>query len=180
MLDPKDQIKEAQEKYKLLYEVAKKTLDDELDRSKRLDEKAGRYLTAISVGILAFSTLLARVASQGIEDINGLVAAVLIFLCVLTTITIFYAWFALFKAIKLTATIKMEVNEELKEVFEEESLITCYWILADLCAEACRRNQAALQQTKVKYLNEAYAYIGCSMRLICATLFLYLLVRLAI
>lgn len=179
MLDPKDQIKEAQEKYKLLYEVAKKTLDEELDRSKRLDEKAGRYLTAISVGILAFSTLLTRVASQGLEGINGLVVAILVFLCLLTTSTILFAWFSLFKTIRLTESVRLEMNDRLRDIFKNESLITCYWILADLCAEACQKNQETLQKTKIKHLNQAYNYISCSMKLICVTLFMYFLVELA-
>ncbi|WP_268798265.1 hypothetical protein [Pseudomonas huanghezhanensis] len=36
------------EKYKFLYELSKKALDEELDRYKKLDEKASRFLSILS------------------------------------------------------------------------------------------------------------------------------------
>ena len=46
------------ERYKFLYELSKKALDDELDRYKKLDEKASRFLSILSVGIVAYTALI--------------------------------------------------------------------------------------------------------------------------
>ncbi|KPY64384.1 Unknown protein sequence [Pseudomonas syringae pv. spinaceae] len=46
------------ERYKFLYELFKKALDDELDRYKKLDEKASRFLSIFSIGIVAYAALI--------------------------------------------------------------------------------------------------------------------------
>jgi hypothetical protein len=91
------------EQYKFLYELSRRALDEELDRYKRVDEKASRFLSILSIGIVAYTALLNTGASK-IFPLHSAGPAAMLFvaLAVLTFAALLSSWFRIFCSIKLS------------------------------------------------------------------------------
>lgn len=161
------------ENYKLLYELSKKALDEELDRYKRLDEKASRFLSILSIGIVAYTALI-NAASSRLREMTSLGFSGWVFLALtgLTFVALFSAWFRIFYSIKLADTPTVAIGKTVNVLVEEEELITIYSRLAESCQDALQLARPVLR-AKTDYLESAYREIFCSTCLLGISLVLY-------
>ncbi|MBF4209235.1 hypothetical protein EI533_16015 [Pseudomonas donghuensis] len=161
------------ERYKFLYELSKKALDDELDRYKKLDEKASRFLSILSLGIVAYTALI-NAASPKMLMINhpNWRTYLFIVLASLTLVALISAWYRIFATIKLSNVPRVQIGEDANQLAEKEELITMYFRAAMTCQEAVDRAQKLLEN-KIKNLGVAYKEIQFSTGLLVALLVTY-------
>ena len=161
------------ENYKFLYELSRKALDEEIDRYKKLDEKASRFLSILSIGIVAYTALL-NAASSKLLPVStfGALGWVFAILSGLTFIALFSAWFRIFNSIKLSDSPTIAIGKTANELADEEEIITMYYLLALSCQEALVLARSVLK-AKTDYLESAYREIFASTCLLAACLLLY-------
>lgn len=161
------------ENYKFLYELSKKALDEELDRYKKLDEKASRFLSILSIGIVAYTALI-NASSPKLQAMSslGFSGWVFVTLTALTFVALFSAWFRIFNSIKLSDSPTIEIGKTVNELAEDEELITMYNALALSCQDALSLARPVLK-AKTDYLESAYREIFCATCLLGACLLLY-------
>ena len=157
------------ERYKFLYELSRKALDEEMERYKKLDEKAGRFLSILSIGIAAYTALLNAGASKIFPLHNvSLAGWIFVTLAVLTFISLLSSWFRIFNSIKLSKSPRVSIGPQTNVLAEEEDLITMYYGLSLSCQEALITARAILEQ-KTGYLESAYKEIQFSTYLLSAS-----------
>lgn len=161
------------ENYKFLYELSRKALDEEIDRYKKLDEKASRFLSILSIGIVAYTALL-NAASSKLLPVStfGALGWVFALLSGLTFVALFSAWLRIFNSIKLSDSPTIAIGKTANELANEEELITMYYSLSLSCQEALVSARSVLK-LKTDYLESAYKEIFTSTCLLAACLVLY-------
>lgn len=161
------------ERYKFLYELSKKALDDELDRYKKLDEKASRFLSILSVGIVAYTALVNAASPRMLMTGHaGWRTYLFIGLASLTLIALISAWYRIFATIKLSNVPRVEIGAVVNKLAEEEELITMYYRAALACQEAVGKAQRLLEG-KLRNLQVAYKEIQFSTGFLVALLLTY-------
>lgn len=161
------------ENYKFLYELSRKALDEEIDRYKKLDEKASRFLSILSIGIVAYTALLNAASSKLLPiSILGVLGWVFVALSGLTFVALFSAWFRIFNSIKLSDSPTIAIGKTANELADEEEIITMYYSLSLSCQEALILARSVLK-LKTDYLESAYKEIFTSTCLLAACLLLY-------
>lgn len=161
------------ERHKFLYELSKKALDDELDRYKKLDEKASRFLSILSVGIVAYTALI-NAASPRTLMMNhaGWGTTVFMILAGLTLVALISAWYRIFATIRLFSVPRVQIGEEANMLAEEEELVTMYYQAALACQKAVSQAQRLLEN-KLSNLRVAYNEIQFSTGSLVALLLTY-------
>ena len=161
------------ERYKFLYELSKKSLDEELERYKKLDEKASRFLSILSVGIVAYTALINAAAPKiGPVSSAGWLSGLFIGLSVITFIALFSSWFRIFTSIRLADVPKVEIGETANTLAADEDLITMYYALAISCQEV-QAHAKELLKDKTRWLQSAYREIQFSTYSLMASLLTY-------
>lgn len=162
------------ERYKFLYDLSRQALNEDLDRFKKLEEKAGRFLSTLSIGIVGY-TALNNAASAKVFPTNGILSYTFILLSVLTYIALFSASARLFASIKLSKSPRVAIDEHTNQIIESEDLLTSYYQMALACQEA---QQIASEQLhkKTDLLISAYKEISFSGFLLSASLINYFLI----
>ncbi|MGK9417199.1 hypothetical protein ACSSUR_13755 [Pseudomonas cedrina] len=157
------------ERYKFLYELSRKALDEELDRYKKLDEKASRFLSILSIGIVAYTALLNAGASKIFPlHCSGAAEWVFVILAVLTFIALLSAWLRIFYSIKLAKSPRLAIDANTNLMAEEEELISMYYALALSCQTAQVTARKILEE-KTGFLESAYKEIQFSTYLLGAS-----------
>jgi hypothetical protein len=161
------------ERYKFLYEVSRKALDEELDRYKKLDEKAGRFLNILSITIVGYTALINAAYSKVFPLIQTSTSNLLfIALSIITFIGLFSAGARLFNSIRLKESPRLEIDHDVNTLVENEELITVYYQLALTCQDALSLARPILKE-KTDVLESAYKEIRFSACVLCATLAVY-------
>ncbi|MDQ8935800.1 hypothetical protein [Acinetobacter rudis] len=122
------------DRYKALYEYQKAQFDDEKTRYSKLEDKAAKYLTFLTIIISAYILLVSKFISAS-DDIYCLTYAIIIFFIILTFFSFCSAWFSIFKSLKLQKIKKMSADAELIEFFEAHELPSVYLGLAENYSE---------------------------------------------
>lgn len=161
------------ERYKFLYELSKKALDDELDRYKKLDEKASRFLSISSVGIVAYTALINAASPRTLmTDRAGWRTYLFIGLACLALIALISAWYRIFATIKLSNVPRVEIGAVVNKLAEDEELITMYYQAAIACQKAAGQAQRLLED-KLNNLRLPYKDIQFSTGFLIALLVTY-------
>ncbi len=163
------------ENYKLLYEISKKAMEDEIERIKKLDEKASKLLTVVGIVIVAFTALIKEAADFNFEC-HLYVKILFWFMAGLSYLVLIYSWGVLLAVFKLMDVAKLPLNNETFDFFENESLITCYWALAKKCKESVDLNSENIG-FKIRKLNLAYENIQFSAWCVSITLIIIFLTK---
>jgi hypothetical protein len=163
------------EKYKFLYELSKKALDEELDRYKKLDEKASRFLSILSIGIVAYTALINTAARRVLPlSSAGWGGWVFVILSVVTFVALFSAWFRIFNSLKLADSPRVEIGEDVNALAADKDIVTMYHAMALSCQDAhilARHKLVA----KTDWLQSAYKEIQFSTYSLCASVLTYFL-----
>jgi hypothetical protein len=125
------------DKYKALYEYQKAQFDDEKTRYSKLEDKATKYLTSLTIVISAYILIVGKFIGAS-NTIFCLTYALIIFFIVLTFLSFCSAWFSIFNSLKLQEVKKMPSDHHLIEYFLDNELPTIYWDLAEKYDEAIK------------------------------------------
>ncbi|PRB50036.1 hypothetical protein CQ009_03700 [Pseudomonas sp. MYb2] len=164
------------ERYKFLYEFSKKTLDEEVERYRKLDEKAAKFLNILSVIIVGYTALISA-SKPTIITTNGSLKVAFITLIIITYIALFSAWHKIFRTIRLTRISTVEIDDTAISIIEEEDMLTIYSCFANYCREAITETRRTLTQ-KARHLELAYKEICCATWFLSASISLYFLISL--
>jgi hypothetical protein len=162
-------------KYAELYEHSTAVLAEELARSHRADEKASKYLTALSLVLGAlvffFQHLIDKklLPPQGMLDWLILQAMILLFCAALL------AWWFVFSCLRNDKFIKLPLDQGTLDFFDSTSLLDIYYTMAKGNMNALFHNKG-VGDRKSRALYRGYWAMNVAVIAV-AVLFLLLLVR---
>ncbi len=152
-------------KYKELYTLSNKLLDDESARFHRTDDKAAKYLAVITLLIGLQATCSKHIIEMFIPP-TTLLEWSLLNLALLTTFALVATWFVIFQTFRMHDLTFRPMDQETLDFFDNNDEIDIYYTLAKANAEALRKNQEVTNR-KSKALYHGY-------RMLIATVSLFL------
>lgn len=117
------------EKYKALYDYHKDQFNEEKLRFNRLEDKAYKYLTSLTVAVSAY-TLLVRSIYQQMAAPYDWLSFFVIGSIALTFYAACSAWSFIFRSIKLQALVKLPVGNEIINTFNNNKKAAVYLSLS--------------------------------------------------
>jgi len=143
--------------YKDLLDHGKSVLTEEIARNARLDEKASRMLTGLTVliGIFAFYAqwILQRISQPG----NVLEYLIVVF-AAFALLFLIIAWFSAFKVFKISVHSKLPFNNQTFEIYRKFDSRHFFFSVAKTTQNAIEANRSIGDQ-KVQALTDAYRMI---------------------
>jgi len=126
------------DKYKVLFEYMKGEYSDESDRYRRLEDKAIKYLSSITIAVSAFVILLRWSLSEVIFN-EGCLSNLIIIVSIITLISLSYSWYFLFVSIKLQTLYKMPIGDGVVTLFKKNKLDSVYLALSKRYSEGAEK-----------------------------------------
>lgn len=125
------------EKYKELYTLAKEAFAEELARLARIDDKAAKYLSVITVilGIYGFFT---KYAIEKCIPLKGFFDLLLVGIIVLLLVSLVITWYNIFRVLKIDSYAKIPVD---LDFFRKNDLTSIYFSLAKGMKENMQKNR---------------------------------------
>jgi len=158
-------------KYQELYTLSKETLNEELDRFNRIDEKASKYLTVLTflIGIYGFF------CNWIIRDLlppNSFLDWMLLVVGGVLFIAVSISWALVFWALRQRTVVKIPLSDEMLKFFHDNRLVDIYYTLAKRNKEALQENRCVTNR-KAKILQYGYIAITITICLIFSLSFLF-------
>ncbi|MBR9857735.1 MAG: hypothetical protein GYB38_08500 [Gammaproteobacteria bacterium] len=125
------------EKQEFLYNYGRAAFDDELQRFRNIEDKAAKYLSLLSVGVVAYSVVL-RFYSEEFFPPETLFQWVICIAVSITYVALFSSWSFLYRALRFTEMPRLPFDQMFLDEYEPESLPTIHFVLAKTCAEALK------------------------------------------
>lgn len=119
------------EKYKVLYEYQRNQYEEEKARFSKLEDKATKFLTALSFFIPVFILTSTKIIEK-LELFNCFVYSLLNFLSVLVFVSACSSWWAILRSMRLLQSERMPSSSIRNDLFDKNSLDTCYLELSEL------------------------------------------------
>ena len=126
------------DKYKALFEYMKDAFTEESDRYKRLEDKAMKYLAAITIAVSSFVFLLKWSLAEFVPP-EGCIEYVVIAVAVTTLLSLSFSWYYLFMSIKLQTLWKMSSSDEITALFKNHKLESVHLALAKKYSEGTEK-----------------------------------------
>lgn len=164
------------DRYKTLYEYQKNQYDLERASYARLEDKAAKYLTALTVVISAYTIIIGKFLSIQLK-IDPLAYALLIFLVVFIFIFFCFSWWSIFHTLKLSEVKKLNSSLEMIDFFLDNELETTYWDIAEKYSEAIDAYRLKNSE-KINYMEQGYREISISACSLVVFIFLIFLITL--
>lgn len=156
------------EKYKELYDLSKEVLNEELNRFTRIDDKAAKYLSVLTL-VAGAATFFGKWLIDNLMPPKTALEWILIIVAFLLCVMIFISWCMIFNVLKLHDVTKIPLNDETIKFFDDNELVNIYYALAKGNKEALAKNRITTD-LKSKQLYMGYnAIIACGL---CLVLFL--------
>ena len=165
------------DKWKFFYDYARKSLDEDIARFQIIDEKAGKFLTLISVVLGVFSGIVPWVFEHNFPP-SSLLSWALVVVLFLTFIALVSAWGFLFRTIKIARVPRMSLNDEIDDLFWDEEFPNIYYKLTKACRNALEINREVIDE-KGKLIKLAYKDITVSAWLVALGLVLIISLKLS-
>jgi len=165
-----------EDKWKFLYEYARKSLDEDLKRFQAIDDKAAKFLTLVTVVFGVFSSITPWIFENWIPPSDA-ISWFLIVLVGLTFIVLVLSWSLLFRAIKLIKAPRMPLTDSLIQFFWEKEFPDIYFALTKTCKAALGENRKVIKR-KGELIKNAYICIAISAWLVAADVSLIILSKL--
>jgi len=146
------------EKYKFLFEYQKSLYEEEINRYRRLEEKAMKYLSVITFSMGAY-IFLVRWAIDKILPPNNLLEYLIIISIIFTFLCFISSWSLVFRAIQLSNIIKMPSNNDIIEYFKENAKETVYLGLSRKYSEAIIEIEKYYNK-KLNFVQKSYTDIA--------------------
>lgn len=145
------------DKYKALYEYQKDQFESESGRFNRLEDKAVKYLSSITVAVSAY-ILLVRWSADKIMPPSGFLDWLVVISIALTVLSMASAWSFVFRSLKLQDLMKMPVGDEVSELFHDNNRATVYLSLSKRYSEAAKEKERQYN-LKLKNVRKGYSDI---------------------
>ena len=142
------------DKYKALFEYMKDAFLEESGRYKKLEDKAIKYLSSITIAVSAF-VLLLRWSLGELIPASGCLDYLVIIISFITLLSLSYSWYFLFLSIKLQTVFKMPSGNEVTEMFKKNKLESVYLALAKRYSEATEKKSKEYMN-KLKNVQRGY------------------------
>ena len=97
------------EKYKELFELSKDVFAEELSRSERIDNKASKYLTALTFLLGVFAVFNKQILQSTIPPDNSL-EWIIIIIDILLLFLMVVSWFVIFSVFKIHQYAKIPID----------------------------------------------------------------------
>jgi uncharacterized tellurite resistance protein B-like protein len=159
------------EKYKELYDLSIKVLDEEQQRFNRLEGKAATYFTVLSFLIGIHGIFCSKIISCCIPP-EGWFKYVFLGLGLIVLLGLITAWFWAFFVIKQHNITKIPITDEMIDFFKENKLIDIYYTLTKSNKIALEKNRK-ISNEKANLLLRTYRILSASMILMVLLLVLY-------
>ncbi|MEA9559113.1 hypothetical protein [Xanthomonas campestris] len=155
-----------------MYEHQKAQFSVEMERYRRLEEKAGRYLSYMTFAIGAYFI----VAKWAIDELvpSKLVDCVAIFMILFTFASFVSSWSFCFRATRLEDIVKVSSGNEMIEYFLDNCSGAVLLGLSRRYAQAIESIDG-YYSLKLYYVRKAYSEIAFSMGCLCTSVFLILI-----
>ncbi|MCG2836983.1 hypothetical protein L6J37_09090 [Photobacterium sp. WH77] len=140
-----------EDKWAFLYYYSRKSLDEEIDRFQRVDDKSIKLLSSVSVIITIFVALFKWVVEDSKVSFSPYVYCVAISLFSALGI----AWFFFFKALKLQLTPRMPLDDSIFMLVKEKNMATIHVALYKSCQNAVNKSRDIVEG-KAKKLQYGY------------------------
>lgn len=122
------------EKQEFLYNYGRAAFEDELQRFRNIEDKSAKYLSLLSVGIVAYSILL-RFYSEAFYPAEAFFQWIICFVVAITYAAFVSSWSFLYRALRFTEMPRLPFDQNFLDQYEPESLPTIHFTLAQTCAE---------------------------------------------
>lgn len=128
------------EKYKELFDLSLKILEEEQQRTNRLDEKASKYFSVLSFLIGICGIFCSRIIRDCIP-FKGWMDISLISLGFLNLAGLIVAWFLCFAVFRQHVIVKIPLNDEMIKFFNENELVDVHYTLSKANKDALVENR---------------------------------------
>jgi hypothetical protein len=128
------------EKYKALYELSLKILEEEQNRMNRLDEKASRYFSVLSFLIGIYGIFCSKIISDCIPA-KGWLDGSLLGLGCLALIGLVVAWLLCFAIFRQHMIKKIPLNDKMVSFFNNNNLADIHYALSKANKDALAENR---------------------------------------
>ncbi len=171
-----DEEKElALRKYAELYEHSKVVLAEELARSHRADEKASKYLTALSLVLGALVFFFQQLVEKKLLPPEGMLDCLIFQAMIVLFGAALLAWWFVFSCLRNDKFSKPPMDQATLDFFDSTSLIDIYYAMAKGNMDALVHNKS-VGDRKSQALYRGYRAMNVAVVAV-AVLFLLLLVR---
>ncbi|GAK83706.1 hypothetical protein JCM19238_1268 [Vibrio ponticus] len=140
-----------EDKWAFLYSYSRKSLDEEIDRFQRIDDKSVKLLSSVSVIITIFVALFKWV----VEDSEVSFSPYVYCIAILLFSALGIAWFFFFKALKLQLTPRMPLDDSIFTLVKEKNMATIHVALYKSCQNAVNVSRDIVEG-KAKKLQHGY------------------------
>lgn len=140
-----------EDKWSFLYHYARKSLDEEISRFQRIDDKSVKLLSSISIIITVFLALFKWV----IEDSNVNFTIYVYVISSFIFISLSIAWYYFFKALKLQLAPRMPLNDEIFDLVKKQNMASIHVALFKSCKTAVEESFIVIE-LKAKQLKKGY------------------------
>jgi hypothetical protein len=171
-----DEEKElALRKYAELYEHSKAVLAEELARSHRADEKASKYLTALSLVLGALVFFFQQLVDKKLLPPQGMLDCLIFQAMIVLFAAALLAWWFVFSCLRNDKFIKPPLDQGTLDFYDSTSLIDIYYAMTKGNMNALAHNKG-VGDRKSQALYRGYWAMNVAVIAV-AVLFLSLLVR---
>lgn len=146
------------EKYKELYNLSKEVLNEELSRFSRIDDKATKYLSILTL-VAGVSGFFGKWLIDNLIPPKTTTEWELVILGALLFIMIFVSWFLIFNVLRIHTIIKMPLDAETIDFFDNNELIDIYYALAKGNKDALEENRKITNQKSRRLYHEYISII---------------------
>lgn len=160
------------EKHEFLYSYARSAFDDELQRFRNIEDKSAKYLSLLSVGVVAYTIILRFYSSLFFpaETIFQWLSCIVV---AITYLAMASSWSFLYRALRFTEMPRLPLDEEFINRYEPESLPTIHFALTRTCLEAVKYARQG-NSDKSELLIKGYKDIAFSMWMLSLSVILIL------
>lgn len=132
--------KKVMEKYKELYELSKQVLEEELNRFTRIDDKAAKYLSALTL-VAGAAAYFGKWVIDNLIPPKTFLELVLVIIAASLCAAIFVSWFLIFNTLRLHNLTKPPLNDETIKFFDDNIMIDIYYALTKGNRDALKVNR---------------------------------------
>ncbi|AKO53502.1 hypothetical protein ABA45_14660 [Marinobacter psychrophilus] len=149
------------EKHEFLYQYARAAFEDELQRFRNIEDKATKYLSFLSIGIVAYSLML-RFFSSAFFPPEGILQWAACSVIAFTYLALVSAWSFLYRALRFIDMPRLPLHESFINEYEPKSLPTIHFSLMRTCSTALEYARSGNAE-KSQLLIKGYRDIGVAM-----------------
>lgn len=149
------------EKHEFLYNYARAAFEDELQRFRNIEDKSAKYLSLLSVGVVAYTVIL-RFYSSSFFPAETVVQWLTCIAVAITYLAMASSWSFLYRALQFMDMPRLPLDKEFIKKYEPESLPTIHFALTRTCSDAIEYARNS-NSDKTKLLIKGYKEIAFAM-----------------